>query len=82
MNSYAALPVTRFSLALVSIRTQTSLPEPEPLTPPRPPPLPPDGVPPPLDMPPQTPPEIREPYQPGEHLPIGDKPPLPTPARH
>ena len=77
MNRLAARPVRHPSLALMSIRSQT-LPGREPVTPP----LPPDVVPPPLDIPPQIPPEIRDPDQPGEHIPIGDKPPLPTPTRH
>jgi hypothetical protein len=46
---------------------------------PRPPP---DVVPVPLDIPPQIPPEIREPQLPGEHMPIGDDPRPATRTRH
>ena len=36
----------------------------------------------PLDIPPQIPPEIREPHQPGEHLPLSTDPGLSPPTRH
>ena len=80
MNHFVRLPVPGRSQALAWIRFQASLPGPESV-----PPLPsrpPEVVPPPLDTPPQIPPEIREPDQPGEHVPIGDNPRLPTPTRH
>jgi hypothetical protein len=44
--------------------------------------LPPDAVPPPLDIPPQVPPEIREPDRPGEHLPITAHPRFQPATRH
>lgn len=84
MNHLAALPVQRpsfaFAFALASIRSQAPLPGSGPL--PHLPPLPPEVVPSPLDRPLPIAPEIREPDQPGVHVPITDNPPLPTPTRH
>lgn len=62
------------------MRAHASLPRPESMPPP--PSRPPEVVPPPLDTPPQVAPEIREPDQPGNHLPIGDNPRHPTPMRY
>ena len=82
MNRLASLPVRHPPLALAPIRSLAHLPGQEPVPPLPPPPLPPIGVPPPLDMPPQIPPEIREPDRPGEHLPISANPRLQPATRH
>ena len=80
MSQLAATPVQGRSFALAPVRCQGPLPASEPVTPL--PPLPPDVLPPPLDTPPQVLPEIREPDQPGQHLPITDNPSPSTPTRH
>ncbi len=72
MNHLVALPVQGHALVRASVRYLASLPGPEPVPPM--PPMPPEDVPEPLDIPPQVPPEIREPALPGEHLPMGDDP--------
>ena len=84
MNRLADLPVTAQPPVLASIQVQSPVPEPEPSLPPGQAPSP-DGVPlplEPLDIPPQIPPEIREPHQPGEHLPLSTDPGLSPPTRH
>jgi hypothetical protein len=88
MNRLADLPIPHQPPALASIPVQSPVPgpwpEPEPSLPPGQAPSP-DGVPlplEPLDIPPQIPPEIREPHQPGEHLPLNTDPVLSPPTRH
>lgn len=88
MNRPADLPVSRHPLAVAPMPVQSPVPgpwpEPEPSLPPGQAPSP-DGVPLPLepiDIPPQIPPEIREPHHPGEHSPISTAPGLSTSTRH
>lgn len=80
MNHPADLIILSRPMAMASLPGQSPVPGPWPEPLPAEPSTPPDGVPrpvEPLDTPPQIPPEIREPHQPGEHMPISA---LPTPS--
>lgn len=75
MKHFATLPVLSSSRAWASIRSQATLPDPDP-DPELVSPLTPDDRPSLLHPPRQVPPQIRQPDRPGEHMPISADPRL------